>query len=279
VLAIVSVVVIAFAALTARQVSYWHDSVSLWSRAVAVNPQNDIATYNLAAAFADLGRTDDAIGWYQQTLRLVPDHAQAMKNVDALLADRFEDQAVRSASEGQLQVAIEAYTNVLRLDPSRRQARAGRGIALARTEDWTDAASDLATARSDGDLDPEVANSLAQALVHLERSGEAVAVLKDAIRTAPEEVSLAHNLARLLLDAADPSVRDPRLAQRLAEEICNRTGNRDPQALETLAVAYAANGRRDLALPVAVRGANLARGAGDRGTADALEALIRRLQN
>jgi Flp pilus assembly protein TadD len=274
VLTIVSGVWLTLAVLTARQVTYWHDSVSLWSRAATLDPRNDIATYNLAAALAAAGRTDDAIAWYQRTLALVPDHAQARANATTLLVRRYEDEAVKNASSGQLQLAIGAYSDVLRLDPGNAQAHAGRGIAFARIEAWDAAAADLAAARAAGVLDPEVANSLALALVQSGSSGQAVAVLKDAIRTAPDDVTLAHNLARLLLDAADDSARDPKLALALAEEICYRTGYRNPQALQTLAAAYAANGRQDLARQTATRGVSIARRNEDPATAKALENLL-----
>lgn len=107
----------------------------------------------------------------------------------------------------------------------------------------------------------------------------AVAVLKDAIRTAPDDITLAHNLARLLLDAADPSVRDPGLTQSLAEEICYRTRNQDPRALQTLAVAHAANGQRELARQAAIREVSVARHSGDRDAATDLQELSERLDH
>ena len=61
------------AALTWRQTGYWRDSMTLWTRAVEVDPRNDVALYNLGAALAEAGRRDEAIARYEQALAIVPD--------------------------------------------------------------------------------------------------------------------------------------------------------------------------------------------------------------
>ena len=54
--------------LTWRGVHWWHDSITLWTRALEFDARNDIATYNLAVALQADGRTDEAIARYEQTL-------------------------------------------------------------------------------------------------------------------------------------------------------------------------------------------------------------------
>jgi tetratricopeptide (TPR) repeat protein len=263
--------------LTIRQVSFWRDSVTLWSRAVAVDDRNDIATYNLASAFVDAKQVDAAIVWYERTIALVPDHAQARKSLASLQAVRHEADAAKLATAGQFATAIDEYTLALTLDPARSHARAGRGVALARIGRWDDAVSDLTFARRSGIGDAELSNALAFALAHLGRDGEAVGVLKNALRLDPDNISLAHNLAQLLLDSSDEATRDVKLAQVLALEVCKRTGNQDPRALETLAMAYVSNGNRALARQTAERGLGVARASGDAPTAEALQQMLRRL--
>lgn len=273
-LPVAAVLIATCAGVTIRQVSFWHDSVALWSRAAAVDERNDIATYNLASALADQGRADEAIAWYQKTIALVPDHAQARMNLATLQVSRHENEAVRLATAGQLAAAIEEYNQLLQLDPARPGTRASRGVVLARVGQWNEAIADLTIARRSGITDPEVANSLAFALAHLGRDADAIRVLKDALRDAPDEISLAHNLAQLLLDSTDAATRDVKLAQALALEVCNRTGNRDPRALATLALAYASNGNRDFARRTAERGLTVARANGDAQTIAALEQML-----
>jgi tetratricopeptide (TPR) repeat protein len=62
----------ALALLTRSQTQYWKDSIVLWTRAAELDPRNDVATYNLAEAFAEAGHDREAMQWYERTLVLVP---------------------------------------------------------------------------------------------------------------------------------------------------------------------------------------------------------------
>ena len=92
----------------------------------------------------------------------------------------------------------------------------------------------------------------------------------------PDNVNLKHNLARLLATSPDPAVRDAPRAIRLALEVCDRTGNRDPRALDTLAAAYAAAGQLDAARAAASRAFARARELGDQQTAAEIAEHARR---
>jgi tetratricopeptide (TPR) repeat protein len=271
-------VVSTLAVLSWRQTAIWHDSISLWSRASELDSRNDLATYNLAVSLADAGRDDEALARYEQTLVLVPDHAPARRNRDILLANRAERQAAELATLNRLDEAIAKYEEALQIDPTRMRARAKRGIALARRERWAEAVGDLDTAFYQDASDAEVANSLALVLTHLDRYGDAIIVLKAAIARQPEDLTLARTLAGLLATAPTPNLRDARLALRLAQEVCARTNNEDPRALDTLSEAYAANGQLDLARAIALRGRALAHSSRDPEVAALLDARVRSLQ-
>jgi Cytochrome c biogenesis factor len=53
----------------------WRDSVTLWIRAVALEPGNRFARINLGGAYAAAGRVPEAIDQYRQVLTLSPDKA------------------------------------------------------------------------------------------------------------------------------------------------------------------------------------------------------------
>ena len=273
----------ALGAATWRQATWWHDSITLWTRAADLDPQNDIATYNLGVALAEAGRDEEAIGRYEQTLRLVPDHEVARRNLNLIRAARSEREGDRSAQAGDLDAAITHYAEALALDPSRRHARAARGIALVRRGRFTEAAADLKvaydvaterptsggedttahqgearTTTQDSTEALAVAKALSFALVQLGQHADAAAVLTQTLRRYPEDHELAHNLARLLATTPDPAVRDGATALRLASAVRDRTGGRDPRVLDTLAAAYAAEGQFDLARETARQAAALA---------------------
>ena len=78
-----------------------------------------------------------------------------------------------------------------------------------------------------------------------------------------DDVNVAHNLARLLATVPDAALRDGAAALRLALEVRDRTGGRDPRVLDTLAAAYAATGDFGAARQTAETAVALARQLGD----------------
>jgi len=259
--------VAAAGAIAFRQTAYWRDSIALWTRAADVEPRNDVATYNLAVALAEAGREDEAIGRYEETLRLVPDHDLARKNLAILQATRAEREGDRLAQAGRFDEAGDRYADAIALDGRRLHAHAARGMLLARRGRLREAADDLRVAFDGGVADAEVPNTLAFALAQTGDSAQAAAVLTRAAAAQPDNLNLKHNLARLLATSDDPNVRDGARALDLASEVCRRTGDRDPRALDTLAAAYAAVGRFDEARGTASRALARAREQGDVGMA------------
>jgi Flp pilus assembly protein TadD len=272
---VAAVVVAVLGGLTWIQTGYWHDSITLWTRAADLDPRNDIATYNLAIALAESGREEEAMSRYEQTLRLVPDHDLARRNLAIIQGARAERDADRLAAAGRLNEASDLYTRALALDANRLHARAARGILLVRAGRFAEAAADLGVAFDAGVKDAEVPNALAFALMQTGQFREATSVLKRAIAQHPENVNLAHNLARLLATSPDRDVRDGALALRLALDVRERTGGRDPRALDTLAAAYAASGRLDMARETSREAAALAQQLGDVAAATEIAAHAR----
>jgi tetratricopeptide (TPR) repeat protein len=236
-IALALTVVAILAVATNRQTRWWHDSITLWTRTAELDPRNDVATFNLGLALEEAGRQEEAITRYEQTLHIVPDHTFARQNLARI--------------------------------------RAERGMTLARHGGFAEAAAELRAAfHADADV-PDVANVLAFTLVQTGRAAEAVDVLKRAVARHPGDINLTHNLARLLATAPDMAARDGATAVRLALEVRDRTGGRDPRVLDTLAAAYAAVGKMDLARATGIEAAALARQLGDRALAAEIEAHTR----
>jgi Flp pilus assembly protein TadD len=185
------------AALTWRQTHYWRDSTTLWTRAAAVDPQNDVALYNLGAALGDAGRRDEAIARYEQVLAIVPGHRAARVNRDLLEASRLEEEGNGLASRRDLDAAIARYVEALELDPRRTHAQAALGMALTELGRHAEALPHLRTALDQGVEDPAVPNALAYALAQSGDEAAAVTVLRAARQRYPGDADIARNLARL----------------------------------------------------------------------------------
>jgi len=185
--------------LTRRQTEWWHDSITLWTRAVALDPRNDIATYNLAIALAAAGREPEAIARYEETLRLVPDHTLARRDLTRLRAAEAEREGGRLADAGRFEEANAQYSRALTLDSTRSHARAARGMVLLQLGRVKEAGTDLQIAYDAGDRDAAVLNALAFVLMQTGRTADAIAILEDGVSRYPDDQNIARNLRALEL--------------------------------------------------------------------------------
>ena len=110
---------VVLAVLTALQVRVWRDSLTLWSHAVALEPDNRFARINLGAAYAAEGRTPEAIEQYREVLRLSRDKAPWYEVLGWLYASR-----------GNVAEALPLLVEALRLDPGRPGACANAHEAV-----------------------------------------------------------------------------------------------------------------------------------------------------
>lgn len=118
---VLAVWIAALAALTWQQAQVWHDSETLWSHAVAVNPESRAAHANLARAHAAEGRIAAAAAHYEETLRLslhqAPYHAIIGQLYERVGSDRG---------------AAARFAEALRLAPGLPEACAGLRRLAAR---------------------------------------------------------------------------------------------------------------------------------------------------
>ncbi|MGD9647013.1 MAG: tetratricopeptide repeat protein [Pirellulales bacterium] len=170
---------IALAALTFRQVQVWRDDLALFSHAVKVTADNEVARHNLGATLLLANRPRDATTHLREAIRVRPDYASACR----LLA-----------------------------------------IALAQQD----------------------------------QAAEAIRWYRETLRLQPDSVDAATELAWLYATYPDASLRDPHSALQLATAAVAATRQRDYTALDTLAAAYAENGRYAEAAEAARQAAELA---------------------
>ncbi|MCB1057232.1 MAG: tetratricopeptide repeat protein [Acidobacteria bacterium] len=115
-------------ALTWRQVGYWHDSIRLFERSIAVTKNNYILQNNLGATYNDLGRPDKALPLLEATVAARPTYAEAQSNL-----------GLAKMRTGDPRGAIEQYRKALELRPDDGPVLANLGEALAATGQLTEA--------------------------------------------------------------------------------------------------------------------------------------------
>jgi hypothetical protein len=114
--------VLTLGALSCRawlQTSYWRDSETLFTHALAVTSNNDVALNNLGIIFLDKGQLDDAVSKLQAAIDLRPENAPAHDNLAKALLKK-----------GQVAEAMVHYRKFLELEPANVEARNTLGTAL-----------------------------------------------------------------------------------------------------------------------------------------------------
>ena len=210
--------------------------------------------FRIAATFAILGKTGQAITHFTEGLRLEPDSAEALDQlawIRSCLQTEFYDgpEAVRLAERAcQLtDYKQPPYVGTL--------AEALNNLACTRTASPQAEQRDLPGAvrlaeracQLTGYRDPKLVGTLALTL---------------------------NNLAWLRAASPRAELRDGPEAVRLAERACTLTGYKMPMPVATLAAAYAEAGRFDEAVTTAGRARELASARGDRGLAEGILKFI-----
>jgi tetratricopeptide (TPR) repeat protein len=103
-----------------RQLEYWKDAETVFRHAVEVTEGNYLAHNNLGAALARKGKFDAALIQYEETLRIKPQHVDALFNRGEALT-----------ALGRLTEAERSYEDALRVKPDLAEAHNNLGIIMA----------------------------------------------------------------------------------------------------------------------------------------------------
>ena len=235
VLCVVTVtVVIGFGYLSSQRLLAYRDEFSLWQDAAVRQSHNPLVQLNLGTLIAEEGRLPEAIGHFEEAVRLAPDpqesplwYADLMRyRAHYNLARAFEDSA-------RFQEAIEQYRATLRVRPD-------------------DAASHYNLARL-----LEDAGEAQQAVEHYRR----------AIAAQPDFAAAHNNLGIRLLTAGqvEEAIESFEAAVRGQENLENCLN---------LAMAYGSANRVDEAIPMAEKALELARSQNEAYLVERLEATL-----
>lgn len=183
-----------YAAVTIKQIGYWHDSYTLFAHTLDVTRNNGLAENNFAVALMERGDTAEAAKHFEAAVRYSSDLASPHYNLALLLqrhnqlADaEHEYRAALALSSDQTEI-VQSHNNLgilylgeqklpealtelnaaIALDPNEQNSYIGRGTIEMETENADAAATDFAKAASIGPS-PLALYRLGQAL---ERKGE-----------------------------------------------------------------------------------------------------------
>jgi tetratricopeptide (TPR) repeat protein len=183
--AVAALAVTAFGVATWKQTEHWHDGVTLWRHAVALDPASGIAHANLGGELIHQGRTAEAAREFEKAIVLRPNYPEAHLFLGVL-----------RAQGGEVAAADAEFRRALELRPGLADAQNNLGVSLARAGRLAEALGHFERAAS---LDPDSAdfrNNLGLALAQLGRLAEAQAQFEAAVRLKPGFSEAEGNLAR-----------------------------------------------------------------------------------
>ena len=141
---------------------------------------------NLGLLATREGRTDEAIGYFQQALNVNPDHLIALEN----LGNAYRQQK----QWGQARKVLE---HAIAVSPGDPESNYSLGMVFAQTDDTARAYEYLQRALKSRPAYPEALNNLGILYLRTGRRDEAVASFEECIRVAPEFDQSYLNLSRV----------------------------------------------------------------------------------
>lgn len=179
-------VLIVLASFTIRQIGFWTDSVTLFTRTLAVTGPNDFAEYSLGGAYwMERHDLNSSIDHFNKALALRPDLSAAHNNLGlVLLSQKHPD------------LAIPHFALAVKLTPDSFEAQDNWGYALVARGDPAAAVAHFRQAIALSPFYLPARVNLGYSLTRIGRYDEAIAVYRAALREFPGQPDLQEGLAR-----------------------------------------------------------------------------------
>ncbi|HTX21773.1 MAG TPA: tetratricopeptide repeat protein [Candidatus Aquilonibacter sp.] len=226
-----ALILVACLVLTENQLRYWRDSETLFTHALAVTKDNDVAHVNLGVALEEKGELNQALVQYRDAEELAPELSEVHNNLGNLL-DKLE----------QPKAALIEYREAVILNPRSPALHSGEGDILAELGRYKEAMSQFKEAAR---LDPTYSWAyfqMGKVLLEQGRDAEAVDQFREALRFDPDNYQILAYVARVLAASENPAIRDGKAALTLATKANALTGGSQPVVLDALGIACAATG-------------------------------------
>lgn len=239
----------ALAMLAHRQAACWHSSESVFRHNVQVVTANSRSHFNLGFALETKGKLAEAVVHYREAIRLDPSQNHARAALVRSLTGQND-------SAGVIVIATEAeakFPGDLSRIQTMTAARKNEwgliyyfwGRALLSRREYEAAITKFEAAKSFGESSALLHSNWGDAYLGIGRTSEAIQAYRDSIEQQPRQGRWKQQLARLLATCPDATLRNPDEAVTLAKAACESTTPARAEFVDTLAIAYAAQGNFD----------------------------------
>ena len=222
----------------------WRDhSVPFPGRWVGPPPEGDPLRVN--SQFVDHNEIAEGLNYLQR-------HAAVAETVPGTspkeLADIYFVIGIILKERKDTEAALEAFENALARNPEDFRILMELGSNLLNLMRFEEALTHLNAARKINATDVRLKRSIGKAHFHFANSlrddgqiSEAIANYQDALRNDTKQLDAANQLSLLLATTSNAALRSPTEALALSDRLCRITQNKNPEFLDTLSIAYAAN--------------------------------------
>lgn len=237
---IAAAVIIALTTRTIYRNRDYRSALSIWQSVVKAVPASYKGYNNLGNEFKKQDEIQQAIVCFQKALNIYPDYKNAHLNLGKIF--KAQDRLNESSYH---------YRHILRKDPNHIEANFNLGVVF-QLQNKLDLASDYYHRTLK--LDPnhiDAQNNLGAAELSQGKLDEAVKHFNRVLKIDPNNSTAYNNLAYALV--TDPNLQNQNInrAVELAEKAAELTDYNDPEVLDTLAICYSKDNRKDLAVQTA----------------------------
>ena len=210
------------AMLAFRQVGYWRDTETLFTRAVQVTKDNYLAYNNLGYHYSGKGKIAESMQFYEKSLRIKPDYEDALNNMGYALAKLgrhreaipYYERALRvrpkhvevhnnlgnALSElGEMEAAIEHYRFALSQKSDHADAHNNLAIALAMKGQFPEAISHFERTLSLNPTNAGAHSNLGNAYAIQKQFEKAIQQYEKALKLNPQDSQAHNNLGNVLM--------------------------------------------------------------------------------
>jgi tetratricopeptide (TPR) repeat protein len=208
--------VLALSILSWRRCGAFRNDESVWRDTLLGNPDCWMAQNNLGAILFDRGEDAEAVGHFEQALRVKPDYAEAYNNLGTAMI-----------RERKIPEAIGDYQQALRLKPDYANAHFNLGNALVQQGKVDEAIGHYRESLRINPYSAEAHYNLANALVAQGKLDEAIGHYQQALQLKPGYAEAHNNLGRTLLQQGnfDDAISHLQLALQIKPDYAEAHNN------------------------------------------------------
>jgi protein O-mannosyl-transferase len=230
------------------------EGIGHFRRVLQTNPTFFDCRLSLAAALAAIHETGEAEQQCRMLLRTSPDSSRVHDELGLILLQ-----------EGDAAGAVTELREAVTLQANYPKALNNLGFALASQGRFKEAIEQYNAAIELSPRDVEAQINLGDALMKSGQTSGAIQAAEAALSQNPGDPGLENLLARILATAPQANLRDGARAAALAEQAQNAAGDENPEIWQTLAAAYAQQGKYAEAVTTIASAIELAKRTADGG--------------